>query len=151
LRKYIQGDKVAWTVVVVIILLITASVFLGKKNFVSFFSHMIDVESKVYLGIEYKEGFSLPSVVTEKIWKETGILSSIVIKVSRVVPGSPAATVGILSGDMIFSIDGKPDAGDPRFLDNYLKEKSPGDKIDVYILRNDQIKKFPSVVLSKKP
>ncbi|MCU0304668.1 MAG: M20/M25/M40 family metallo-hydrolase [Thermoanaerobaculales bacterium] len=57
------------------------------------------------------------------------------VKVQQVLPGSPAEAAGIAAGDVLVALDGEPVA-DLRGYSALLKTKSPGDSVEVTILRD---------------
>ncbi len=66
-----------------------------------------------------------------------------------VLPGSPAAKVGIQSGDIITKIDGKT-IDKNNSLQSLVADKKPGDKVDLELLRGNDTKKL-SVTLDEAP
>lgn len=67
------------------------------------------------------------------------------IVVDRVAPNGPAASAGIMAGDIILQFQAKP-VTDPVELAKLLFEKSPGDQIEITVLRNgEQLKKQVTV------
>jgi hypothetical protein len=56
------------------------------------------------------------------------------VRVQQVMPGSGAETAGIRAGDVIVAFDGEPVA-DLRTYSALLKARSPGDEVEVTVLR----------------
>ena len=58
------------------------------------------------------------------------------VRVAFVVPGSPAATAGLLEGDVVTAIDGTPVAAlDPDQVEKQFEDGAPGSRIALTILR----------------
>ena len=57
--------------------------------------------------------------------------------INDVTPGSPADRAGLRSGDVVIAADGSPVDGQPAFV-AAIRDKSPGDSIDIEVLRNGQ-------------
>ena len=62
-------------------------------------------------------------------------------KISRVSENSPAAKAGIKAGDIITRFDGK-DINSFQDLSRLVKQKKPGDEVEVAVLRADQTLKL---------
>ena len=62
-------------------------------------------------------------------------------KISRVSENSPAAKAGIKAGDIITRFDGK-DIDNFQDLSRLVKQKKPGDEVEVAVLREDQTLKL---------
>ncbi len=58
------------------------------------------------------------------------------VRVQQVMPGSAAEEAGIAAGDVIVAFDGEPVA-DLRSYSELLKARSPGDTVEVTVLRDD--------------
>ncbi len=71
------------------------------------------------------------------------------VLVHEVPQGSGAATAGILPGDIITALDGQKIPDFDR-LTAHIAQHQPGDKVEVAILRNEEVKKV-TVVLGKRP
>ena len=59
------------------------------------------------------------------------------VRVQQVMPGSAAEESGIVAGDVIVAIDGAV-VTDLRSLSDLLKERAPGDAVEVKVLRGDE-------------
>ncbi|MFM7432132.1 MAG: PDZ domain-containing protein, partial [Gammaproteobacteria bacterium] len=59
------------------------------------------------------------------------------VRAESVVPDSPAARAGFVTGDVLLEIDGKPVAGLAEFSE-ILKAYSPGAKISTVLQRGDR-------------
>jgi len=59
------------------------------------------------------------------------------VRVQQVMPGSAAEESGIVAGDVIVAIDGAV-VTDLRSLSDLLKERAPGDAVEVTVLRGDE-------------
>ena len=57
------------------------------------------------------------------------------VRVQQVMPGSAAETAGLIAGDVLIAFDGEPVA-DLRSYSALLKAASPGDEVDVTVLRD---------------
>lgn len=57
--------------------------------------------------------------------------------INDVTPGSPADRAGLRPGDVVIAADGSPVDGQPAFV-AAIRDKSPGDTIDIEVLRNGQ-------------
>ncbi len=62
-------------------------------------------------------------------------------RVGAIVPGSPAESAGIETGDIITAIDDRP-VKNLRGLSEALKAYNPGDTVIVHILRNEEKRSF---------
>jgi hypothetical protein len=72
-------------------------------------------------------------------------------KLETVVPGSPAATAGILAGDVVVAQDGVPTKGlDALEAIQAIAQKKAGDKIELTINRNGETKTLTVVVDTRK-
>lgn len=71
------------------------------------------------------------------------------VLVHEVPQGSGAAAAGILTGDIITSLDGQKIPDFDR-LTAHIAQRQPGDKVEVELLRGEQTKKV-TVVLGKRP
>jgi C-terminal processing protease CtpA/Prc len=71
------------------------------------------------------------------------------VLVHEVPQGSGAAAAGILTGDIITSLDGQKIVDFDR-LTAHIAQHQPGDKVEVELLRGEQTKKV-TVVLGKRP
>jgi len=69
--------------------------------------------------------------------------------INDVTPGSPADLAGLRSGDVVIAADGSPVDGQPAFV-AAIRDKSPGDSIDIEVLRNDQ-RLTVTAVLAERP
>jgi membrane-associated protease RseP (regulator of RpoE activity) len=59
------------------------------------------------------------------------------VRVQQVMPGSAAEDAGILAGDVLVAFDGEKVA-DLRTYSNLLKARSPGDEVEVSVLRDGE-------------
>jgi predicted metalloprotease with PDZ domain len=67
----------------------------------------------------------------------------------RTIPaGTPAFDQGINTGDQIVAIDGY--RASIAFLDSYLSERKPGDKVTVTVFRFDKLREMPMVLGENK-
>ena len=71
------------------------------------------------------------------------------IIISRVYPDTPASQVKLQRGDVIISINGKS-AGDPRQVMNRVAQQTPGQRILMEVLRNNE-KLQVEMVVSVRP
>jgi S1-C subfamily serine protease len=69
--------------------------------------------------------------------------------INDVTPGSPAAQAGLRSGDVVIAADGSPVDGQPAFV-AAIRDKSPGDSIDIDVLRNGQ-RLTLTAILAERP
>ncbi|MEX9868469.1 outer membrane-stress sensor serine endopeptidase DegS [Providencia huaxiensis] len=67
------------------------------------------------------------------------------LRVFQVAPGGPAAKAGILQGDIILSVDGKPAISAAETMD-LVAEIRPGSKTAVQILRDGEIKNIDVII-----
>jgi serine protease Do len=54
------------------------------------------------------------------------------------MPGGPGEKAGLQQGDLVISIDGK-DVNDRRFLYEALRNREPGQNINLKVLRNNRV------------
>ncbi len=80
--------------------------------------------------------------VPDFTYQETGV------KLSGVVPGSPAQQAGLRAGDVIVRIDDKP-IDDLRALSDLLKSLKPGDRITITVQRNGQEEVLEATVTAR--
>lgn len=85
--------------------------------------------AKAYLGVEYQ-------VLTQ----QAALLNSVPqgMYVVSVISGSPAEKAGILTGDIIYKIDGSPIGTDSDSLSKLISGKKPGDSLSMDIWRNGE-------------
>lgn len=69
--------------------------------------------------------------------------------INDVTPSSPADRAGLRSGDVVIAADGSPVDGQPAFV-AAIRDKSPGDSIDIEVLRNGQ-RLTLTAVLAERP
>lgn len=69
--------------------------------------------------------------------------------INLVTPGSPAAVAGIRGGDVVIAADGTPVDGQAAFV-AAIRDKSPGDSIDIVVLRDGQ-RLTLTAVLAERP
>ena len=69
--------------------------------------------------------------------------------INDVTPGSPAGLAGLKAGDVVIAADGSPVDGQPGFV-AAIRDKSPGDSIDIEVLRNGN-RLTLTAVLSERP
>jgi serine protease DegQ len=81
----------------------------------------------VFLGVR-------PAPITQAIAEQFNLDVTEGVLVIDVVPGSPAATAGILPGDVISAIDGSPIRTVADFL-VALREREPGDTVEITLIR----------------
>ena len=67
------------------------------------------------------------------------------LRIFQVSPNGPAGKSGIIQGDIILSLDGKPAVSAAETMD-YVAEIRPGSKIPVQILRDGEIKNIDVVI-----
>ena len=70
------------------------------------------------------------------------------IKIGAVISGSPAEKAGLKPGDIIIALDGKK-TDDLKTYSDLLKTHSPGDKVEITVLRK-KVKKTISLVLEER-
>lgn len=85
--------------------------------------------AKAYLGVEYQ-------VLTQ----QAALLNSVPqgMYVVSVISGSPAEKAGILTGDIIYKINGSPIGTDSDSLSKLISSKKPGDSLSIDIWRNGE-------------
>jgi S1-C subfamily serine protease len=59
------------------------------------------------------------------------------VKVDRVMPDTPAQAAGVQPGDLLLAIDGE-EIRDLRHYAAILRERSPGDRIEIRLTRGDR-------------
>lgn len=69
--------------------------------------------------------------------------------INAVTPASPASVAGIQTGDVVVEADGTPIDGQAAFV-AAIRDKSPGDSIDIVVLRNGQ-RLTLTAVLAERP
>jgi putative serine protease PepD len=69
--------------------------------------------------------------------------------INDVTPGSPAGRAGLRAGDVVIAADGSPVDGQSGFV-AAIRDKSPGDSIDIEVLRNGN-RLTLTAVLSERP
>lgn len=84
--------------------------------------------------------------LTQAQAKKSGVSSGIII--TSVNDGSAAAEAGFKTGDIVISIEGVQVAGTGD-LRNILASKSPGDKLDIKVLRNQKALNLTAVLRAK--
>ncbi|MFZ3080605.1 MAG: PDZ domain-containing protein, partial [Bellilinea sp.] len=110
-----------------------------------------------YLGITSREDLTLDMIETLGLARQTGAY------VTSVAPGSPADKAGIIGGvtatsfpglpsggDLIIAVDGKPVHTFSEMLSYLIANKSPGDKIEVTVLRGTEEKEV-TITLGQRP
>ncbi len=102
-------------------------------------SYSYTTETKTYLGVMLKT-----SVETDGENIETGKPY-----VTEVMEESPAMTAGIESGDIILEIDNQ-DMNSLQEVIEYVQSKSPGDKIELKVLRNGKKKNLKATLGEKE-
>ena len=60
------------------------------------------------------------------------------VVIAGVMPGGPGEKAGLQQGDLVISIDGK-DVNDRRFLYEALRNRQPGQNINLKVLRNNRV------------
>ncbi len=70
------------------------------------------------------------------------------VKVGGITPNSPAAAAGILKGDILLTMDGKP-LKDLRGFTDLLRESEPGDVAEFTIRRGDQELKLQATLKAR--
>lgn len=94
-----------------------------------------------FLGIEY-------APITPQIAQRFGLETAAGILVVGVVPGSPAATAGLVPGDVITSFDGRP-VREVSDLLVALRRAQPGQPVTLTVLRDRQAREV-RVTLSER-
>lgn len=69
--------------------------------------------------------------------------------INEVTAGSPADEAGLRPGDVVIAADGSPVDGQPAFV-AAIRDKSPGDSIEIQVLRNDE-RLTLTAVLAERP
>lgn len=95
-----------------------------------------------YIGITARE---LPQIRTNN----NNINQIQGLRVFQVAPNGPAAKAGILQGDVILSVDGKPAVSAAETMD-LVAEIRPGSKAAVQILRDGEVK-YVDVIIEEIP
>ena len=70
------------------------------------------------------------------------------VRVQQVMPGSAAEDAGIAAGDVIVALDGEP-VTDLRSFSELLKARSPGDAVEVTVVR-DGVERIVEAVLGAR-
>ena len=70
------------------------------------------------------------------------------VRVASVIPGSPAATAGIATGDVVLAIDGE-EIADLKAYSALLKARKPGDKVKVRVRRGDDVKEIEATLAAR--
>ncbi|MGY5884766.1 S1C family serine protease [Modestobacter lacusdianchii] len=96
-----------------------------------------------FVGIE-------PATITPQIAEQLGLPSTEGVIVRAVVPGGPAVTAGIESGDVITAVDGEPSAS-PEDLLAALRDRDPGDTITVTVRGDDKEERDVDLTLTERP
>lgn len=97
-----------------------------------------------YIGVE-----GLPELTLEAV-RQLNLPSSSGIYVTRVTASGPSQKGGILRGDLITDVDGRPLHNFGELISYLFNNKSPGDTITLTVLRGST-KKDISVKLEKRP
>jgi S1-C subfamily serine protease len=93
-------------------------------------------------------GFALSVKGSGMFWNPT--LESITIE--EVAAGSPTAAAGVVKGDQVIEVEGKPIAGrKAKDVQAQVQSKSPGDKLDVKFKRANGDEYLASLIAAKKP
>jgi S1-C subfamily serine protease len=95
-----------------------------------------------YLGVQ-------PAALTPELAKDLGVDRTDGVLVMTVGPKSPAAAAGLQPGDIILSVGGTP-TPTPSDLYAALRQRKPGEKVDVRVLR-DGAERTVSVTLGDRP
>lgn len=98
--------------------------------------------ARPYFGIQWRW-------ITPAVASQFGLPVEYGAFVTEVVPGSPAADVGIQRGDILTSIGGQAIDPDHPFI-NLLYEYEPGDQVSFQLVRDGQETSF-DVVLTERP
>jgi serine protease Do len=88
-------------------------------------------------------------LITPELAQQFGIEAEQGMLISDVVEKSPAEEAGLLRGDFILEFDGRK-IDDPFVLKNIVAGIKPGDKIEIKIIRNAEIKTF-NVTIGELP
>lgn len=110
-----------------------------------------------YLGITSREDLTLDMIETLGLARQTGAY------VTSVASGSPADKAGIIGGvtatsfaglpsggDLIIAVDGRPIHTFSEMLSYLIANKSPGDKIELTVLRGTEEKEV-TITLGQRP
>jgi S1-C subfamily serine protease len=95
-----------------------------------------------YIGIE-------PRPLTPQLASQLGLSASEGVLVFSVTPGSPAASAGLMPGDAIIEFDGDEIAS-VEDLFTALRQKSPGDRVELTVLREGEEMEL-TVTLGERP
>lgn len=90
-----------------------------------------------YLGID---GTAVEPVIAQSL-----NISGIGIRVTGVQPGGPAASAGLIAGDIILEIDGK-EFNSARAALHYIAETKPGSEMILTVFHQNQLIKTPVIV-----
>lgn len=71
------------------------------------------------------------------------------VKVLRVRPDGPAAKAGVQPGDILLSLNDQ-NIDSPGKLNELIREKKPGDKLNVKIMRNGQEQSVEATLISRR-
>lgn len=109
------------------------------KGALSQFKTQGGFSKKAYLGVQY-----------QMVTKEAAVLNNVPqgAYVVDVVSGSPAEKAGIEVGDIITKFDGQETKDQKDGLTSLISKKKPGDKVDLELSRDSEVKKL-SVTLSE--
>ncbi len=110
-----------------------------------------------YLGLTFQSNLSLDDINTLGLPQQTGAY------ISQVTSGGPGDQAGLIGankptnvqnldagGDLVIAVDGRPVKEFNDLIGYVLTNKSPGDKINLTIIRNNQ-KKEVTLTLGKRP
>lgn len=110
-----------------------------------------------YLGITSREDLTLDMIETLGLARQNGAY------VTSVAPGSPADDAGVIGGttstsfaglpaggDLIIAVDGRPVHTFSEMLSYLIANKSPGDTIDLTVLRGTEEKEV-TITLGERP
>ncbi len=94
-------------------------------------------------------GVNVQSIDTV-IKRQFNLPSSNGVVIADVIPGSPAASNGLVRGDVLISVDGTP-INDSQTMTAVIENKNPGDSLQLEILRGNTTKIFSVALIDMPP